>query len=193
MHMNRRPSMVAFHWLTALLVAASFTIAWVRSGIDDLDARALWLDVHRSIGFVILALTLVRFASRLRGGTISRREQLPPAMWLASRLTHFLMYAVLVAMPLLGWAQSSAGGRHFAVFGVTLPRLIRHNPDLADSLGWWHAQLGWALLALIALHVAAALFHHFVRRDHLVRAMLPGYRPWRAQTPPEVRIYDMAA
>ena len=193
MDMNRRASMVAFHWLTSILVAASFIIAWLRSGIDDLDARAFWLDVHRSIGFVILALTLVRFASRLRVGTISRREHLPPAMWLASRVTHFLIYAVLVAMPLLGWAQSSASARHFAIFGVTLPRLVHHNRDLADMLGWWHARLGWALLALISVHVAAALFHHFVRRDEIVRAMLPGYRPARAHAPAEVRIYDMAA
>lgn len=193
MHMNRRASMVAFHWLTAVLVAASFSIAWLRNSIDDLDARAFWLDVHRSIGFVILALTLARFATRLIVGTISHREHLPPAMWLASRVTHFLIYAVLFAMPLLGWAQSSASARHFAVFGVTLPRLVSHNRDLADTLTWWHAQLGWALLALISLHVAAALFHHFVRRDHIVRAMLPGYRPSRAPVPAEVRIYDMAA
>lgn len=175
--MNRRASMLWFHWITALLVIATFAIAWIRKDIDALEFRAFWLDVHRTIGFVILALTVARLAWRLRVGPLSQRADLPPALWLASRATHFLIYACLIVMPLLGWAQSSARARHFNLFGVPMPALVRHNRDLADSLGWWHEQIGWVLFALIFLHAVAALYHHYVRRDEVVRTMLPGYRP----------------
>ena len=97
-------------------------------------------------------------------------------VWLASRVTHALLYAALIAMPLLGWAQSSARSRHFAVFGQHLPSFVQHDRDLADSLAWWHTQVGWALLGLIALHIGAAMLHHFVLRDEILNSMLP--RSW---------------
>lgn len=164
--------MIWMHWATALLVAVSFTIAWIRKDIEDLEFRAFWLDVHRTIGFVILALTLVRLASRLRLGPLSRRAELPPAIWLASRVTHVLIYTSLIAMPLLGWAQSSARARHFNLFGAPIPALVGHDREGAEVWGWWHEQVGWALLGLILLHALAALYHHYVRRDDVLRAML---------------------
>ena len=97
--------------------------------------RAFWLDVHRSIGLVVLALTAVRLTMRWGAGPISSRGDLPLGMYMASRATHMLIYAVLIAMPLLGWAQSSARARHFKLFGLPVPSLVRHNPDLADTLG----------------------------------------------------------
>ena len=56
-----------------------------------------------------------------------------------------------------------------------MPALVAHDPDLADTLGWWHEQVGWALLGLILVHALAAIYHHKVRRDDVLRAMLPGY------------------
>ena len=165
--------MIWMHWATALLVTVSFTIAWIRKDIEDLAFRAFWLDVHRTVGFVILALTLVRLALRVRWGPLSLRAELPPTIWLASRATHFLIYTSLIAMPLLGWAQSSARARHFNLFGVPIPALVGHDRDKAEVWGWWHEQVGWALLGLILLHALAALYHHYVRRDDVLRAMLP--------------------
>lgn len=173
--MNRHAAMLWFHWLTALLVTFSFALAWLREDIEDLEARAMWLDAHRTIGIVILALTVVRLASRLKFGPMSQREDLPPAFWLASRVTHALIYAALLAMPLLGWAQSSARARNFQIFGIPMPRLVGHDRDMAEIWGWWHEQVAWALLALVLIHALAAIYHHYVRRDDTVRAMLPGW------------------
>jgi cytochrome b561 len=189
---RRRTPMIWFHWLTALLVTLSFAIAWIRKDIEDLEFRAFWLDVHRTVGFAILALTLVRLVSRFRLGPLSRRADMPRAMWLASRVTHFSIYALLIAMPLLGWAQSSARARHFNLFGAPIPAIVGHDRDMAEVWGWWHEQVGWALLALILLHAMAALFHHYVRRDELVRAMLPGYKPPIGK-PAAIQSYDIAA
>jgi cytochrome b561 len=115
-------------------------------------------------------------------------------MWLASRATHLLIYLCLVAMPLLGWAQSSARARHFKLFDVPIPSLVHHDADLAERLGTWHAQLGWVLLGLIGLHALAALYHHYVLRDHVLRAMLPrpaaGAVAYRSN---DAEVYDIAA
>lgn len=170
---DRHASMVWFHWLTVLLVAASFALAWIRKDLDELEARAFWLDVHRTIGFLILALTVARLGSRLKHGAMSRRADLPRALWVASRATHSLIYAALLALPLLGWAQSSARARRFQIFDVPMPRLVAYDRDTAGVWGWWHEQVGWALLTLIVLHALAALYHHYVRHDDIVRAMLP--------------------
>jgi cytochrome b561 len=113
-------------------------------------------------------------------------------MWLASRVTHGLIYTALVAMPLIGWAQSCAAARHLKLFGSPFPALVGHDRDLADTLAAWHENVGWAFLALIGLHALAAIYHHYVRRDDLLRAMLPGYKPpvvataWSNPSPPEV-------
>ena len=169
--MNRRTTLIAFHWLTAVLIAASFSVAWLRDWMDDYDRRLFWLDVHRSIGFAVLAITLLRLPQRAMLGPVSQRGEFARVLWIASRVTHGVLYAGLIVMPLLGWAQSSARSRHVALFGLGLPSLVKHDRDLADTLGWWHEQVGWVLLGFIGLHVAAALVHHFVFRDETLQSM----------------------
>jgi cytochrome b561 len=80
----------------------------------------------------------------------------------------------MLALPLLGWAQSSARARHFKLFDVQLPALIAQDPDRADILGEWHEWMAWAFLAIIGLHITASLYHHFIRRDGVLASMLPG-------------------
>src|SRR5215217_2481194 len=178
---KRRAWLIGFHWATSLLVTASFAVAWLRKPVEDLAVRAFWLDVHRTIGLAVLALTLVRLVIRWSAGAVSNRSDLTAFEWLASRATHLLIYVLLVAMPLIGWAQSSAKVRHLSLFGIPIPGLVRHDRDFGDVLGWWHEQLGWALIALILLHALAALYHHYVRRDDVLRQMLPRRR--RPQAP----------
>lgn len=177
MPVNRRPLTIALHWATALLIMASFTIAWLRTDIEDLDRRLFWLDLHRCIGLLVFSITLLRLLQRFAAGTGFSAQELGPGLWLASRLTHALLYAGLITMPLLGWAQSSAKARHhLSIFGIHLPSIVRHDAELADSLSWWHEQVGWGLLVLIALHASAALWHHYIRRDQTLQSMLPRLR-----------------
>jgi cytochrome b561 len=125
------------------------------------------------LGLLILAITLARLSSRLLLGPVAHHTDLPLPMWLASRINHLLLYLLLMAMPLLGWAQSSARAHQFDIFGLAIPRLIQRDPDVADILSAWHDWLAWVLLALILIHSLAALYHHYVRRDDVLRTMLP--------------------
>lgn len=170
---------VGFHWVTVLLITATFAIAFARGAIEDADSRLFWLDVHRSVGLAILAIAVLRLIARLTV-RFEKVHESGPLMRLAAGATHIALYAGLLAMPLLGWAQSSAKMRKFKIFGVKLPALVDHDSDLGDKLGEWHEALAWAILALIALHVVAALYHHFFRRDGVLTNMLR-FRPVLAE------------
>lgn len=170
--MKHHRTIVAIHWLTVLLVIAAFAMVLAREAIEDSDSRRFWLDVHRTIGLLVLALVVVRAGARAIWGR-EPVNMLPPAARLMAGLGHVALYGSLMALPLLGWAQSSARSQHFRLFGWNMPSLIAHDPDMADQLANWHEQLAWIFLALIGLHAAAALWHHYVRRDNVLRSMLP--------------------
>lgn len=169
--MTARRLRIVFHWTTVLLVAAAYGIAFYRTGLDDPDQRLFWLDCHRAIGLSVLALTLMRLAGRQVLPVESMHETTLLMRWLA-RASHIALYVGLVAMPLLGWAQSSAKMRTLKIFGARLPPLVRHDADLGDILGQWHETIGWLVLAVIGLHSLAALYHHFVRRDRILLDMI---------------------
>ena len=162
---------IIFHWVTFILVVSVYAIAFAREGIEDQDVRLFWLDCHRTIGLMILALTVLRLVARIVL-PFERVHETSPVMRQMARVAHVLIYAGLVAMPLLGWAQSSAKMHKFKLFGTALPRLVAHNGDLGDKLALWHENVAWALLALIGLHSLAALWHHFIRRDMVLVDML---------------------
>jgi cytochrome b561 len=160
------------HWLTALSLLAVATTALIRDEVASRLARQWLLEGHRHLGLLILVLAALRIALRLRRQTHPRPAQ-APAMRIATWLTHAALYAALLALPLLGWALSDAAGKPPHLFGLALPALAAEDDDLADRLLAWHQDLAWVLLVLVSLHIAAALWHHFIRRDDVLRAMWP--------------------
>lgn len=170
--MKHHRALIALHWSMALLVLTALAIALARETIEDGEARRFWLDVHRSIGLLVLVLLIVRILVRLAWAR-GTANTLAPALRLASNLSHGALYAAMFAVPLLGWAQSSARTEHFRLFGIALPSLVAHDADLADILGEWHSRVSWIFLTLAGMHAAAALWHHYARRDNVLRSMLP--------------------
>lgn len=170
--MRHRTSLLFLHWGTLLLISAAFVLALVRTSVEDPDLRLLLIDSHRTIGLALLTLTVVRLVLRLLLQPRFTPIRLPLAMQVASHASHLLLYAALIAMPLLGWAQSSAKAHHFKLFGFAMPALVAYDPDRAELFAQWHENLAWGLLALIGLHAMAALYHHYVRRDVVLKMML---------------------
>ncbi|MGB4333835.1 MAG: cytochrome b [Chromatiaceae bacterium] len=167
------------HWLLALLVipalGVGLTLGWL--GFDGTkDAfggevtDALYTG-HKTMGVLILALMTLRLVMRLTLGAPPPVPTLTGFERLASQAVHALLYLVLLAQPIVGWLATAAGGYPVQLFAWTLPGLIAKDPALSEKLFQLHGVLGWTLLALLALHIGAALMHWLVKRDGVMRRM----------------------
>ncbi len=163
-----------FHWLIVLGIVAQFTLATL---FDDLPAGAKKLTLlarHKSIGITILVLVTLRLAWRWANATPELPGTLKPYERTLAKVTHVLLYVLLFLVPLTGWLMSSARGFPVSWFGMfQLPDLVSKNKPLYDALVSTHGILAWALGLVATLHLLAALKHHFVLKDDVLRRMLP--------------------
>lgn len=157
------------HWITAILVLAAIAAVLSRDWVNGDALRHGLMTFHRQAGIAVLALTLLRLP--LRATVRSPVYRSRRAVRVVAALTHGLAYLLLLALPLLGWAFTNARGKPVALLGLQLPTIVARNRDLAERLQSLHGTLGWTLLVLIGLHVAAALWHHFIARDDVFRGM----------------------
>ncbi len=186
--MRRPAAIIAIHWATALVGVAVIALILAHEQAESKALRAWLLDGHRAFGALVIALTLARIAYRVRHHPLAESAAAAFAHRALIGLVHLSLYGLLLAVPMLGWALTSARGQAVSLFGVgTLPALIARDVDLGDTLADVHEWAAWSLLAMVGLHVAAALWHHFVRRDAVLLAMLPGRASARAGAPAMVR------
>jgi cytochrome b561 len=172
------------HWLTAGLMLSVFVLAF---SIDLATSRAFhtaFLQLHRSVGLTVWVVTLFRLAWRNFAKYPAWPGDMSQTMRVAAMASEYALYALLLAQPILGILQTNAHGDHVNLFFIgQLPALIEKNRPLAQQLLTVHKAVGFSLLGLIALHVSAALFHHFWRRDDTLTAMLPAAAGWRTLEP----------
>jgi cytochrome b561 len=165
--------LIAIHWLTLLLLLITVSLVLIRDEIDTKSIRLLLINNHRALGILIFAIVIVRILSKFFYRKQLPQHALPLWMRLAANLHHASIYLVLLALPILGWAQTSAAGKTASLFGLfDLPALIAEDSDLADTLTDYHEYAAWLLLFLVLTHAAAALWHHFVRKDDVMNSML---------------------
>jgi cytochrome b561 len=163
------------HWVIVVLIVTQFVLAYSSQSLPLGMAKLAMLARHKSWGITILALAIIRLVWRL----VNRESPplpntLKPWERAAAHVTHYGLYALLFAMPLTGWAMSSA--RQFPVSWfnlVQLPDFVAANRPLYDVLHSVHMWLSWALIAVAVLHIGAALKHHFVLKDTVLKRMLP--------------------
>lgn len=162
-----------FHWLSAATLLAAVLIVLLRYLVDEGSAEKALIDLHRSVGVCVLLLTGLRLLWRLVRRPPAH-DDLPALLRGLAALAHLALYGLLLAIPLLGWTLSNAAGKPVRLAGfIPLPPLTGRDRDLADDLANWHTWGGYLLLALIALHILAALWHFVVRKDQVLYAMLP--------------------
>jgi cytochrome b561 len=159
------------HWLMAIMILTTLFIGV--SMVSTLQPRFLTLiAIHRPLGIAILALAVLRIGVRLRRGAPPLPNDLPRTQALAAKLSHSVLYTLLIAMPLVGWGMLSAGGYPVVLYGsLHLPAILPHDDQLHAILLTMHIVLAYMFIATILLHVAAALFHAWIRRDGVFRAM----------------------
>jgi cytochrome b561 len=162
------------HWVMAVCILAMLFIG-VGMLSTIMPKYVPLLETHKSLGIIILVLALIRLAVRLRYGTPPLPRDLPAPMRLAAISSQYALYILMIAMPLIGWAMLSAGDYPIVLYGnLRLPPILAPSAPLHSLLWNAHHYLALAFFALILLHIAAALFHAFIRRDGVYESMATG-------------------
>jgi cytochrome b561 len=171
--MNNYPSILKVaHFLSAGLVFTLLIQGIYMLGIADVDRLISYYDAHKSLGALQLGLVVLATAWRMRKGAPAKIRS--HARWgkVLARSAHGFLLILLVAMPVSGWLMSNAAGFAVPFFGLfDLPNLVDQNERLMTSTQLLHRYLAWTLLAVVTLHIAGALKHHFLDRDETLKRM----------------------
>jgi cytochrome b561 len=162
----------ALHWLTVLLILMILPVAWVMMSLPTGPEQTRMLVFHRSLGVTIFAVVIVRLAWRSTHPAPPSPSGAPRVTELISQVTHWLLYALLLFMPVTGYLQS-ADGRPVSYLGLfNLPQLPK-DKALGDVANVFHHLGQWGLYTLVGLHVGATVWHVAIRRDGLLNRMIP--------------------
>lgn len=165
---------IGLHWLMFAMLLAVYACIELRElyprGSEPREALKAW---HFSLGLGIFALVWLRLLARWIGGAPEHVAGSPAWERYLAGAAHVALYLFMIAMPVLGWATLSASGKAVEFFGAGLPTLFAADAALAKQIKEVHELLGSAGYVLIGLHAAAALYHHYVRKDATLRRMLP--------------------
>jgi cytochrome b561 len=173
------------HWVMAVCVLAMLFIGvGMVSTVTPTYLRLV--SIHKPLGIAILVLVVLRIIVRLRAGTPGLPADLPAPMKLAAQLSQYVLYALMIALPLLGWGMLSAAAYPVQLFdGFSLPAILPQSDSLHTLLWNAHRLLAFLLFAVILLHIAAALFHALIRRDGVFESMTAGRVDGAAAAPAE--------
>lgn len=160
------------HWLIAALIFVGFPLGWYVSTLRLSPLKLQLVSYHKWIGVTVVALATVRILWRLSHRPPARPAGSPAWQNHVADAVHWSLYALMLALPITGWLYSSAAGIPTVYLGLwQLPDLVMKSKPVADGLHFVHQTLAWTLGALVLIHIVAALKHHFVDRDGLLRRM----------------------
>jgi cytochrome b561 len=163
---------IVLHWLIALLICVAFPLGLYMSDLALSPDKLKLYSYHKWIGITVLMLASCRVAWRLTHTPPPLPDGIADWQRRASQAVHGLLYLLIFAIPLSGWLMSSAEGFQTVWFGVLpLPDLIGKDKALGDVLTEVHETLNFTMLALVVLHVAAALKHHFIDHQPFLQRM----------------------
>ncbi len=169
---------IALHWIVAILIFGNLALGLYTVEVLPLSPQKLrFFSWHKWIGVTVLILASLRLAWRLGHSAPALPATMKPWEKAAAHVSHALLYALFFATPLSGWLFSSANGFQTVYLGVLpIPDLLEKNRDLAETLKIVHHWIAFMLAGVVAVHVAAALKHHFIDRDDVLARMLPFLR-----------------
>lgn len=169
---------VFLHWLVGLGLIGTFALGFYMEGLPLSPNKLKLYSWHKWAGISLLALAVVRLAWRMSHPAPAFPPTMDRKARLAAHAGHWLLYGLMLAIPLSGWLMSSAQGFSVVWFGVLpLPDLVGKSPALGAVLKDLHVILNYTLLVAVVGHVGAALHHHFIKRDTVMTRMLPYQKP----------------
>jgi cytochrome b561 len=168
---------IALHWAVAAALVAQYWIGWKMVDLPLSPAKLQQYALHKSIGLAVLLAVVLRLLWRLTHPAPPLPQDIAPWQRKFATVTHWSLYALLFLIPLSGWVLNGTTGFPLTWFGlVPVPNLVAADAALKPVATLVHEAFGKLLLALLALHVAGALHHHFVLRDAVLTRMVPGLR-----------------
>jgi len=176
---------ITLHWLIALGIIANIALGLYFADLPRSDPDKFPLtQTHKSIGLTVLVLSVIRVVWRLMHPAPPLPASMSPAMRFAAHATHFLLYVLIIVIPLSGWLMVSASplGLPTMYFGWFAWPELPYFPDLpraakkiwVQEFSATHVFLAWSAIVLVTIHVLAAIYHQFIRRDIVLGRMLPG-------------------
>ncbi len=166
------------HWLIAALIVAAIVLGLMREDVPR-EQLFLVLTLHKSIGLLVLALVLCRIVWRLGDKAPPPVPTIPRWQIVGAELVHWSLYALMLAVPLAGYLLSSFGHYPFPFFlqaNLPVPLLVEKNEALQGVFSEIHETLAWLMVGVLAAHIGAALYHHFVAKDATLARMTPFVR-----------------
>lgn len=159
-----------FHWTIAILLVFMLIFGFFLEDVPK-DYQPVTYNLHKVTGLMILLLMLMRLVWALINVKPLLPKETPRWQRMAERLVHSLLYLSVICMPLLGWVGSVAGGRPPKVgdFQFVLP--VEANKEVASKAFDFHNQVAIILIVLVSIHVLAALYHQFVKKDNVLSRM----------------------
>jgi cytochrome b561 len=165
----------ALHWVTALVIALMIPLGVIISNDWGGRLQNSLYGVHESLGALLIPVIMVRLGYRLMKPPLPLPQAIPALQQFAAHLTHLVLYALLVAQPLVGWIAISASGMPVTVLGLfPLPLIAPESRAFSEQLFLLHGLIGLFVAGLIVAHIGAALYHHVVRKDRVLMRMITG-------------------
>ena len=173
----------SFHWGVGLSIILLICIGLLMEEMAKSDPlKPLLYLTHKSIGMLVLPVALVWVVSWLSQKKPTPLKEIKKPLHRLSRIVHTTLILCAVGMPLSGWVMSSAfSGKGVSIFNLfTIPPIVGYDPSFARAVLGLHILISWVLISFAGLHILAALYHHFIRKNIILQRMLPLVKPIKA-------------
>lgn len=162
-----------FHWAIFALFVALFVVAEIMIDMPDAPDKFKLYGLHKALGVTVLFLVFARISWRMANPTPKDLDA-PKHEKALARTVHYLLYGVMLVMPISGIIMSQSGGHPISWFGLwQVPVIFPKDKEMLEAMKSLHAVVSWGILGLVAAHAGAALYHHFIRRDNTLKRMIP--------------------
>ena len=172
---NYSPTAKAFHWGMAVLIVALIAVGAVMGDLPKGDLRAGFHGLHKQVGVLVLLLVAPRLGLRLWQGAPSLPDHMPQMEQLVAKAGHLALYVLMVLVPVAGLLMSQYGDHPVQLLGMAVPNLVMPDKDLHEVFEDVHGFLAYSLLVVVLGHAGAALRHHLILKDDILRRMLPNW------------------
>lgn len=162
-----------FHWLLALAIVSLLTVGIIMSSMPSSPEKFELYGMHKASGVMVLILVILRILWKFSNKAVQPPISLPNSLNIAASIGHFILYLFMLLMPISGILMSHFSGRNIPVFELfTIPAAIEQDLQISGLFHQVHVLGVWAFIAMIVIHISAALYHHFILRNNILRKML---------------------